>query len=93
MDVAGLVHRARRARTAALRVELAMTGAQILFWGVLAAGLFVSVGVLVAKLWRAPRRRHVCAGQPVGNPGRQAEQHGLQEEVPKRGTKREDDNG
>ncbi|MCV7101575.1 hypothetical protein [Mycobacterium palustre] len=47
-----VVHRLRQARAAALRVELAVTGAQILFWAAL-------IGLLagLALRWRHHRTR------------------------------------
>jgi hypothetical protein len=45
-----VMHRLRQARTAALRVELALTGAQILFWVAL-------IGVLVGLALRLRSRR------------------------------------
>ncbi|SPM31435.1 hypothetical protein [Mycobacterium terramassiliense] len=45
-----LAHRMRQARTVALRAELALTGAQILFWVAL-------IGVLAGLALRVRRRR------------------------------------
>ena len=50
-----LVHRLRQARTVLLRAQLAMTGAQILFWVVLAG---VVVG-LALRVWRRRSGRSV----------------------------------
>lgn len=51
-----LAHRLRQARAVALRAELAVTGAQILFWVAL-------IGVLAGLAMRLRRRRRIPAQQ------------------------------
>lgn len=52
-----VAHRLRQARAVALRAELAVTGAQILFWVAL-------IGVLAGLALRLRRRRRIPPQQP-----------------------------
>ncbi|OBG31802.1 hypothetical protein A5673_26275 [Mycobacterium sp. E3198] len=52
-----LAHRLRQARAVALRAELAVTGAQILFWAAL-------LGVLAGLVLRLRRRSQTAPPQP-----------------------------
>jgi hypothetical protein len=52
-----LIHRLRQARAMALRAELAVTGAQILFWAAL-------IGVLAGLALRLRRRNQTPPQQP-----------------------------
>jgi hypothetical protein len=46
----GLVHRVRQARTVVLRTQLALTGAQILFWVAL-VGVLLGVALRIRRHW------------------------------------------
>ncbi len=48
-----LVHRLRQARAVALRAELAVTGAQILFWAAL-IGVLAGLALRLRRLGRTP---------------------------------------
>jgi hypothetical protein len=46
----GLVHRLRQARAVALRAQLAMTGAQVLFWVAL-VGVLLGLALRMRRHW------------------------------------------
>jgi hypothetical protein len=61
--LSALVYRLRRARAMALRAELAMTGAQILFWLTL-IGALVAVGVRLRRRLSQPELPKPAEAEP-----------------------------